>query len=619
MTLRAWLGVVVGGGVFVAGWALLALDPASLDLWSAMLVLVGVAAATSSIAVPGTSVRLNADTAFVLALLVRGHPEAAVLLSGINAGLATLLGGLANARRTVPFNTGAGLLSGAAAVATAGLLSPLPSPVPVISAGLAMCAVGSAIVAIMVKIASGKLPPRAWREGLVITATGYAASGSLAALMAGAPSTAMLAGPLVAVIWLSWRSHRGHAEERAGREHDREQVFLPTLEALVAAIEAGDEHTHGHNRRVRGYALGFARGLGIADEATLVVLGYGALLHDVGKIAVPASILLAQRALTAEELHRVRTHVVIGSDLIRHVPFPDGVTAVVRHHHERWDGKGYPDNLRGEAIPLAARMVAICDAYDDLRTGGGYRPPVSNEEALGLIAADVGLAFDPELAEAFLRWQRADRSETRWASSTPDEIGRWGAANDAIREASQEQARLFDLAFRDELTGLANRRALDRDLARILAVEPCAVMMMDLDGFKGINDFFGHRAGDEALVRVAAGLGSLERPGLRCYRKGGDEFVVLVTGGADVADVAARIGAVLEAERIPLSDTEFVPVRVSIGGTVVEAGTDSEAALASADAAMYEVKQRRNGDRPRGARPEVVRVARDDRANEFVA
>jgi diguanylate cyclase (GGDEF)-like protein len=132
--------------------------------------------------------------------------------------------------------------------------------------------------------------------------------------------------------------------------------------------------------------------------------------------------------------------------------------------------------------------------------------------------------------------------------------------------------------------------------------------MMDLYRLKCINDHFGHHVGDVALTCVARGLRSTERPGLRGYRKGGDEFVILVAGEADVASTAEEIRAVLEAERVFLTEAEYVPVRVSIGGALIGPGTALEAAFTCADTAMYEVKQRRTRNRPRGAKPEVLRV-----------
>jgi diguanylate cyclase (GGDEF)-like protein len=598
--LLAWVGVVTAAGAAGAVWAGLRAGDDPTGRLGITLVVLAVLSANSTIPIPRTGVRVNADTAFLLALIALGADHVAALVAGFDMAMASLVGGTGRKRpHTVPFNAAAGLLGalGAGAVFRMGDGAWL-APAPLLGAALAMFAVNTVVVAVAIRVASGALP-QAWREGLVVTAIGYVAAGSVAWLLASVPdlvSSVVVATPLVGVIWLAWRSWNEKTEERAERLREREQLFLPTLEALVAAIEARDEKTHGHNRRVRSYAIGLARLLG-GDEQLLTAIGYGALLHDVGKIAIPDALLHAGRALTPDELTRVRRHASIGSDLIRHVPFPAGVVEVVRHHHERWDGAGYPDGLAGEQIPLAARIVAVCEAYDDQRTGGGWRPGCSHAEALAAIENDGGTAFDPIVLAAFLRWQRA-------TPASEDERLRWTAANDAIRDASLEQARLHEIAWRDELTGIANGRALRRDLARMCEGGGLVgVLMMDLDGFKGVNDHFGHAAGDEALRIVGQALAALESPERRAYRNGGDEFVVLVAGGQELERHAVEIRDLVEQGRIPVSEREYVPLRVSIGGVALRGAPD--ALLKAADEAMYAVKQRRKAGKPRGGRPDV--------------
>ncbi len=579
--------------------------------YTATVILVGVLAAftaTSTLQIPGTSVWLNADTTFLVALVALGAGPEAVLLSGFNMAAATFSSGIwRQYPRTIPFNTAAGILGGVGAVACYyGAAAFIPQPVPVLFAGFGMFAVNCIAVAGIVFFDKGKLPGKDWRDGLKMTAVGYLASGSLAAVIAQMSIWQLIvAAPVPWVIWQLYSTYQAHKQEQAARVLEREQVFLPTLEALVAAIEARDERTHGHNRRIRALSLGLAKHLGITDQEQLTAIGYGALLHDVGKIAIPDALLRATRKLAPDELERVRKHVLIGADLVRHVPFPKGVLEVVRHHHERWDGTGYPDRLKADEIPLAARLMAVCEAYDDQRTGGGWRPPLGHEETLANLLAEAGTAFEPTVVRAFVAWQANS------PVSPDNEPLPWTEAGQAIRESSREQARLHDLAFMDELTGVGNVRALREDLERFCAEGTrVGVLLLDMDGFKGINDHFGHHVGDQVLQEVGRALSAMEETGLRCYRKGGDEFVVLAPNAdaAAVALLAADTTATLQSCRVPLTRRDYLPVRVSVGGISYQ-GASADEALQASDRAMYAVKESRREQRPRGSRPEVATSA----------
>lgn len=595
--------VVAAAGVCTVAMGLLPSAPIG---WFGLgVALLALLASTSTVAIPGTGVTLNVDTPFVLALVLLDHGPLAIAVSAVDMAAATIWAGLARRRpHTLPFNAAAGALGAAAAVGLVQASQGAPEPLPAFAAGLAMFVANSAVVAGAVRVSSGRLPDGEWRENLLVTGLGYLASASLAWLLVTAPLIGMLAAPVAGVVWAAYHSRQGHATERVERVREREEMYLPTLEALVAAIEARDESSVGHNRRVRNYALGLAQAVGIVDEEVLTAIKYGGLLHDVGKIAIPDTLLHAQRRLDEAELVRVRRHAAIGSDLIRHVPFPPGVVEVVRHHHERWDGRGYPDGLAGEAIPLAARFVAIAEAYDDQRTGGGWRAPSEQDAALTAIARDGDQAFDPKLIAAFLRWQRS-------SPSSPDEQLRWNGANDAIRESSLEQARLHDLAFRDALTGLMNGRAFHRDLdAACASGAPIGLLMLDLDGFKGVNDHFGHDFGDRMLERVGVALATIEGAERRAYRNGGDEFVVLLAG-ATAENLSRHVDAVraaAQAERVPVPASgprAHLPVRTSIGAAVARGGTP-EALIKAADGAMYVDKQSRTSRKARGERPDVL-------------
>jgi len=190
-------------------------------------------------------------------------------------------------------------------------------------------------------------------------------------------------------------------QERA-RAQDLRRSYIATVRALSNAVEARDAYTGKHAERVAAYGMELAREAGL-DVADSPQIEFGFLLHDVGKVAVPDAILFKSSSLTPEEYTLVMSHPVIGSEILRDVDFLGEGKLVVRHHHERWDGTGYPDGLPGETIPLAARVFAVADALDALTTDRPYRPASSFEHAREEIRAGRGTQFDPAVIAAYDR------------------------------------------------------------------------------------------------------------------------------------------------------------------------------------------------------------------------
>jgi ribonuclease P protein subunit RPR2 len=188
-------------------------------------------------------------------------------------------------------------------------------------------------------------------------------------------------------------------QERA-RSQELRRSYMATVRALSNAVEARDAYTGKHAERVTAYALELARALGIelSDNAEIE---FGFLLHDIGKVAIPDAILFKPGALTDEEQALMRQHPLIGAHIVRGIDFLGAATDVVRHHHERWDGKGYPDGLAGEQIPLAARVFAVADVLDALTTKRPYRRASSFTVARETIIKEAGAQFDPRVVEAF--------------------------------------------------------------------------------------------------------------------------------------------------------------------------------------------------------------------------
>jgi len=172
------------------------------------------------------------------------------------------------------------------------------------------------------------------------------------------------------------------------------------VRALSNAVEARDAYTGKHAERVAAYGMELARCCGLAVEDSPQI-EFGFLLHDVGKVAVPDAILFKSGSLTEEEYSLVRRHPVIGTEILRDVDFLGEGKLVVRHHHERWDGHGYPDGLAGESIPLAARVFAVADALDALTTDRPYRPASTYAVARREIYDGAGTQFDPGVVDAY--------------------------------------------------------------------------------------------------------------------------------------------------------------------------------------------------------------------------
>jgi HD-GYP domain-containing protein (c-di-GMP phosphodiesterase class II) len=208
---------------------------------------------------------------------------------------------------------------------------------------------------------------------------------------------------------LAARDREAHERELALRAS-----YESTVRALADAVEARDAYTARHAERVAAYGLEIARACGMdADEDP--DLEFGFLLHDIGKIAISDAILYKPGRLTHDERDAMRRHPLIGEEIVRGIDFLAGARQVVRSHHERWDGAGYPDRLAGKRIPLAARVFAVADTFDALTSDRPYRAAASFRDARRVIAGAAGTQFDPAVAEAFEEIADARFDEIRCA------------------------------------------------------------------------------------------------------------------------------------------------------------------------------------------------------------
>lgn len=618
---------------------------------------------------------------------------------------------------------------------------------PLALAELVYFGVNTVLVATVVALSSRQALAKVWLADFLWTGPGYFVGAAAAAAGFALSDEKLYWWVAIAVpLYLTYRSYRTYASRvEAGQAQAQLalEIQLGIVEALTAAIESKDRTSKLEQRRLTVYADALGQAVGL-DEPELHALRTAALLHDVGNLAVPEHILSKATSLTFEEFERVKIHPRVGAEILKNVPFSVPVAPIVLRHHERWDGSGYPDGLKGTAIPLGARILAVADCFSALLSERPYRPAVSHWEALATLKRCSNTWLDPTLVDRFvellpdlekklgdlaldadaltltssteLATERAfediavARHEARalfeiaqaltstqgiaeavdaivhkLADLIPIDAGAlflWrenpttfscryasGAAGAALMDieadtleglqsrleqhiassfpvaappavliselkigerrlgalaifagdhkgSRTDHLRLLDyvapqvglvihnaVAFEetrqasltDPLTELPNRRYLVQHLGLELARAdrqkcPVALLLMDVNDFKEINDTHGHRAGDLVLCEVGRVMRAQLRPYDVCARFGGDEFV-LVLWDCDLAQAESRRLQLEETIRTTVAPIDGIGPTlpsVSVGIAVYPVdGYTTDQMLAAADQQMY--------------------------------
>jgi diguanylate cyclase (GGDEF)-like protein len=457
----------------------------------------------------------------------------------------------------------------------------------------------SLLIATVVALSTRQSLLRVWDQEYLWGAPNYFVGAFVATIaVQGVHALGYGAFALLVPLFLTYRLYKvylGRMEDERRHVRELSDMHLATVEALALAIEAKDATAKSHVRRVQYYATELGRALNLRDDL-IEGVRIASLLHDVGKLGVPDHLLAKSGPLTPEEFARVCRYPEIGAEIVAAVPFPYPVAPFIRHHHERWDGTGYPDGIGGDLIPLGARVIAIAERFDALRSDRPYRPPLSLDEAVAHIRHEAGRSLDPNLVRKFI--EILPEIEARAADG--DRLDR--RVLDNISEAQSELYELFERAtaesHTDVLTDLPNRRFVEAHVARELtrahrAGTGLAVLVIDMNDFKAINDRLGHGTGDIVLKAVAQCLRRGLRPHDICGRHGGDEFVVVLSGiGADLAQrKSAELARAVEALSIDVGGRDLLRVSVSIGAALYPAdGATLGALLAAADVRMYDNK-----------------------------
>ena len=254
----------------------------------------------------------------------------------------------------------------------------------------------------------------------------------------------------------------GRVEDSNKHLSDLNRLHLSTIETLAMAIDAKDQVTHGHIRRVQAYAVGLATRVGVADEKLIKAIEAAALLHDMGKLAVPEYILNKPGRLTAAEFDKMKLHASVGADILSAIDFPYPVVPMVRHHHENWDGTGYPAGLKGTDIPIGARILSVVDCFDALTSDRPYRPRLSVEEALRILIERRGSMYDPLIVDTFVRVHAEIAPEM-----VPMQLPR--EALNEIASSAQSAAGTAALPRLEEIAASADEMLTLYELARALA------------------------------------------------------------------------------------------------------------------------------------------------------
>lgn len=352
---------------------------------------------------------------------------------------------------------------------------------------------------------------------------------------------------------------RQQQEELDKRKKNIEEMSLQLMQMLSTTIEAKDEYTKGHSHRVAEYSVLIARELGW-NEKELSNLKNAAHLHDIGKIAIPDTILNKPSKLSEEEFSIIKEHTIIGANILKNISLIDHVQEIVRNHHERYDGNGYPDGLKGKEIPLHARIVAVADSYDAMSSQRIYRNQLPSEKIIQELENNKGTQFDPKITDIFLKLLREDRIHVKEDHLSITE-------NTQIPEAEIEMSQFIS----DIMSTIRTQKAKE-----------------NLDFLTGIPT---RNKGEQAIAQLMK-----HHSGCLVCRLGGDEFLLFMPD-ADQNSITDVITAIFKKFNTRKEqDPELHAASISAGLYMCNIGDSFDECYTKADKALYFVKQNGKSD-----------------------
>jgi putative nucleotidyltransferase with HDIG domain len=413
---RIYISIIVTAGTLAVGVSVydLTVAPPS-PQW---LVLAGLAFLTGSFSIklPSINARISVSEAFVFAAVLLFGPSAATIIVTLDA---IILSSWGSSRRHSKIRAAFNICAAATAIWVAAhlfrlLLPQTPSsprleeiifPVAVLSASY--FAINSFFVAIAVSYEKASSPVEIWKQNFAWVGLNYVGGASVAMLLVTYRQSIDLTAvsvilPILAITYLTFRTSLGRLADANRHVTQVNDLYLSTIETLAMAVDAKDQITHGHIRRVQVYAVELAKRLGVTEPSQLKAIEAAALLHDMGKLAIPEHILNKPGKLTPAEFETMKRHADIGADLLSSIRFPYPVVPIVRHHHEQWNGQGYPNGISGTDIPLGARILAVVDCFDALNSDRPYRPRLTVPEAFTILRERRGTMYDPLVVDQFL-------------------------------------------------------------------------------------------------------------------------------------------------------------------------------------------------------------------------
>jgi putative nucleotidyltransferase with HDIG domain len=444
-----YLGSVIAAGVGVVALSVRSMVTAPPDLRWLVLGALTIASSQLMMRMPVAPVSFSISDILIFTTALMFGPAAGSVLVAIDAAALSMR--LVNDKRSVTrylFNLSAAAVAMSVSAHTYFALGPTVPfaghPAAVIDhlGALAVFAVlyfvlNTSLVAVAVALEGEQSPWPVWRMHFMSLWPSYVGGASAAGLALfliaarhGDLRVLVFVLPVPLILYVTFRTAVARMEDNVGYLTRINSIYLVTVETLAQAVDARDSVTHDHIRRVQKNAMRLARELDVKDEKELRALEAAALLHDTGKLAIPEHILNKPDKLTAAEFETMKQHARIGAEILAPIDFPFPVVPIVRHHHENWDGSGYPDGLRGEAIPIGARILSVVDCYDALTSDRPYRRALTPAKALEIIVERSGVMYDPTVVAAMV-------SISDEIAAEPSDAPRPTSVSEAITQARQ--------------------------------------------------------------------------------------------------------------------------------------------------------------------------------------
>jgi putative nucleotidyltransferase with HDIG domain len=511
---RLYFGAVIGAGLGITLFsaARLYLNPVS----SEWLILAALTLLTGSFTVRMTklAIRVSVSDAFVFAAVLLFGTSAATIIVAVDSLVATVLMRRREHRSLFRsfYNLSVASISlWAASTIFYWLIGAMPKPGELILTQLigplfvlagVYFLINSWLVAVVLSFEQKAPIASLWWRNFPWFSLNYFGGVSAAALLASYTRTVDVGAiaiilPLLVISYLTYRTSL--AKIQASQQHvdQLNELYMSTIETLAMAVDAKDQITHGHIRRVQVYAVELAKRLGVGDDNQLRAIEAAALLHDMGKLAIPEHILNKPGKLTPAEFDKMKRHADIGADLLSSIKFPYPVVPIVRHHHENWDGRGYPTGISGTDIPLGARILSVVDCFDALTSDRPYRPRLTADEAFEIVLQRRGVMYDPLVVDTFV----SSYTQIAPLAMRAGQEARTILAETGLLEATAEKVALSQISANASetalLTGCAQR--IVKTASASEALEVASQTLRELTP-AGVWAYYRYNSASDALV-----------------------------------------------------------------------------------------------------------------------